>query len=515
MTKEEAVTSSLVLFLALTAATVALCLWAAASALPPADGHGGSHRAWTLLAALLLPPVALATALAGTPRFAQLMPVGAVLPVLVIAGTWSNVTTLRWQSWWVKVLHFPVMVFNATLAGLYALRCVQDLSGIDLGDWGTAITAGHAALQVRIGHASATDNPIWLHLPLLLPICLRYRWYHRIVLLLGSALSVVLLSLLVAAMPAAFHRSQSFRAQPNEQALVLPPSLGVGAKVPWADRLLDDDDRQRWRDHVLDLGVDHVAIEVTAASFDDPLLGMQLQQEIAFARSHGLRIVVLTAPERSFALVPARDLRELSLSMSRVHWLAAEKLQPDLLVLYSGPFGRLAKMTAQIGTIAQWTETIRRSAAEARQGNPDVKLAVAIEGRAPHDEELFRKLRADDSPVDVVGLNVFPGAQRLGELQDGLRLLGRWIERSPGNKEIAIIETGACPQTTGGELGQWQFLTTVIRFAAVNGLRFVCIDALCDRDTAHGLVARDGHLRLAYEELRLSLHLTRSPRPPK
>lgn len=508
-------TPSLVLYLALTAATLALCLWAAGTALARGEGHGGSHRAWTLLTAVLLPLVALATALAATPGYGDWMPAAAALPVLVIAATWANATTLRRQSWWLRILHLPVFAFNASLAGIYTVRVVQDLSGIDLGDWGTAITAGHAALQTRVGGPGAFDNPIWLHLPILLPLSLRYRWPHRFALLGCSAIAGGMLAALFATMPAAYHRTQSFRTTPVSEQLLLPPSLGVGTKVPWGDRVLSAEERDAWRAHVLDLGIDHVAVEVTPDSFENTALLDQLVAEVERARSQGLRVFVLTAPPAAYSLVPARDLRELRTAMSRMHWLAAERLRPDLLVLYSGPFGRLSRKLARVDTIEQWLDSIRQSAQEARQANPEVKLAVAIESRGPHSEELFRALKSDRSPVDVVGLDVFPDQLTLGEVRGALRALRRWIERSPGPRPVAILETGACPQTCGGELGQWTLLATVLRFAGDLGLQGVCIDALCDRDTARGLIARDGRQRLAYDELRRSLLLTRTPRPPR
>ena len=48
--------------------------------------------------------------------------------------------------------------------------------------------------------------------------------------------------------------------------------------------------------------------------------------------------------------------------------------------------------------------------------------------------------KADDSPVDVVGLSIFPGHRTMDEVRAGLDVLTRWCARVPGDRKLKVIE---------------------------------------------------------------------------
>lgn len=490
-------TTSLVLFLALTFCTVALCLWTAWTALRRSEPAQALHRATTLTTAGLLPAVTLVTTFGLVHDARWAVAVGSLLPVLAITAAWCNFTTLLHQGFLLKVLHLPLFLFNALLAGIYAVRVSQDLFGIDLGTWGSAVTAGHALLQTKIGQADAFEYPFWFYLPFMLPLCSAYRWPQTFALLCSSAVATLMLGLLVAAMPFAYTRAASFREAPGERLESLPLHMAVGIKMPWGEAVWPEEQLRARQDDLLALQTGSVTIDVRPEVFDKPELLTQVHEGIDTARREGLQVTVVARPSRW--LLPS-DMHRLTLEMSKLHWQIAEKLQPDLLVLYGGPFGRLAELTIKVGTVEEWSEAIARSAAESRQANPDVRVAVALESRAPHAEELFRMLSAEGSPVDAVGFSVFAGRYRSFEMASELDTLKRWMEAEPA-KPVHVFETGACPHTTGGELGQWRFLESVLRFAAESGVASVTIDALVDHSAAFGLVGREGHQRMAYREL--------------
>ena len=500
-------TLSLVLWLVLGGFAVLLCLWAAATAALRVDEHDTVHRGWTFLAGTLLPPAMLAVAFAAGMDRTLLTAATAALPVLVIAGTWSNVMTLKDQVLVLKLLHLPVLAFNAALAGIYGVRALQELCGIDLGTWGTTITTGHALLQVWIGQQGAETNPMWLHLPFLLPLWLRYQWQHKLALLLACLMAVAMGSLLVMGMPLAYIKAQSYREAPiepskDEPLKELPATLPVGVKVPWGERMMTEQRLGEWRSHLAGLAVDHVAVEVGPELFADEPLLLQVKREIGMARQRGLAIVVVAQPPLQFGTIPARDLNELAHTMLVVQQQAAKQLEPDLLVLFSGPFGRLSDLLAKNGTLEQWKEVIVEAATRARAARPTMRLSVAIEHQALHAYELFRWLKANESPVEVVGLALYPGSRTMEEVQAMLATAERWCRRTPGDRPTYVVETGACPYTCGGELGQWNFLRTLLavacRAAPQGG---VCIDSLIDGTAAQGLVSRTDHQRYAYWQL--------------
>jgi hypothetical protein len=507
------VTLSLSLYLLLGGLCTVFCFATAASAAIRVPEHHRTHRLWAFLTGSLLPLAVAGTVLGTAMGYSILTPLGLLLPGLVLAGTWSNMITMRTQSMGVRLLHLPVVTFNTLLLGIYTLRLAQDLCGADLTVYGAAVTAGYGLMQHRVGQIGAESNPIWVHLPFLLPLAVRYHWPHKIVLAMSSALSCCLLAVLVAVMPFAYHRASSYwNAEPAMPEL--RAGFTIGVQMPWAIRIAPQSRRAMWQQQALELGVKSVSFVVRPDLFDDGELLRQVQEEISFARSYDLEVIAVAMPPAQIYLQPALDVARLGEAMAPLHGKLAETLSPDILVLYAGPFGQLVPFATRPGTIDDWLNVFYRSAAEVRRTNSSVRVAVSLESRAPHAQELFRRLKADDGPVDVVGLSVFPGKHTMEEIQAGMDMLTQWCESVPGDKEVRVLEIGASPHADGGELGQWHFLQAALVFATrtriVTGATIV---ALIDEDMSFGLLAADGRRRRSWSGLHELLNP--SAKPPR
>ncbi len=480
-----------------------LCLWTGVSAAPRIREHRGSHRLVTGIGATLLLPAAGAPALATALGFPELAYGTILLPVAVMCCTWSNVITMRDQGWSLKLLHLPTFLFNTLLLGLYTVRVVQDFLGQDLGTWGGAVTIAHVSLQTQVGQASAAANPVWFHLPFLLPLCLRFRWYHVVALTFSSAVSMALLYLLVAAMPMAHVCADSYRHAGSAEPRQIDRGHGsLAVKLPWGHQLLPTSTRRQIREALRELRPHSVTIDVGANTFDDDELHEQVKRELAWAKEQAMPVTVICTPSPSQLPTPETSLVGLGQQLARTQLLAAS-LEPDLVVLFSGPFGRLAALTVKTPSIDEWVTAIAQAAGQVRQSNPRVKVGVTIESIAPRAGELFRRLRAPDSPVDIVGLAIFRRQWRIQDLDKDLSRLRRLVERSPGSRPVQILETGCTPHAVGGELGQWNFLRRILALAAdIEGIDGVCIDALHDLQSTRGLLTWTGRRRLAFQELR-------------
>ncbi len=237
------VTLSLFLYLLLGGFCTVLSLWTAASAAIRAPESQVSHRFWAFLAASLLPPAIAASVLGVALGQDFVTPIAITLPVLVLAGTWANTITLRVQGFGLRLLHLPVFVFNTLLVGIYAVRIIQDLCGADLTVFGTTVTGAYGLLQDRVGQIGADSNPIWLHLPFLLPVCMRYGWPQKTALVLSSSIALSLLTVLVAATPFAYTRAKSYW-DATPPTPVLSPDFPVGVQVPWTDRVTPLEQRE-------------------------------------------------------------------------------------------------------------------------------------------------------------------------------------------------------------------------------------------------------------------------------
>lgn len=505
--------TSQVLYVLLCSFAAALCLWAFCSAAPAIGEHGRWHRAWTLASGCLLPIVTPAV-VAG--HLLDLAPAHALLflmPPLVIACMWSNATTLKAQGLGVRLLHLPVQTWNGLLCGLYTITVARDLLGVDVGDAAATLGAAFVDLQVWIGDPSAERDPCWLYLPFALPLWLAYRWHHVLVLALASLCSTALVVLFASALPDASLRTHSFRGEFAAETGEASHGSRVvcGAVEPWTERLLGTARATAFLAHRRDLHAEVVATVATTDLFADDALVQQTREQFRRAREEGHATWVLTTPARRFEHMPARDLDELAADVSKAQWLAAEQLQPDWLLLYVGPFGRLATQMVVPATVDDWLARIQRSAAEARQANPRVRLAVALEHRAPHTKELFERLHAQSSSVDGIAFVVAPGRGTRDEAQQILRTQKAWCVRSTGSKPLWFLVEVGSPASLGGELGQKRWLESVLAdclgFPHLEG---VLLDALVDHGSGAGLWTREGRARPAVPAVR---RLLTSPEP--
>lgn len=495
-------TGSLLLYLAYQGFALLLCLWAALSAMQNVREHDPLHRAWTLLAAFAL-PLAFGTALAahlGGPR--SLLWAEMLLPLVAFAITFVNVVTVHSQGFLLKLVHVPVFAFNAALTGIYTLRVLQDWLGLDLGIFGGSILHGHGLLQTWIGRSDAAANPHWLHLPLLLPLWLRFRLAHELTLLVLSVVSGLLVTLLAMRMPIARATVSGYRtAAVHVSALeknAKPVRLGFAVRgLEVAEpRALDG-----WQDQLARLDAYSVTIELVPEHVEQTAVLDKIAAAVAPLR-RGRELVVVVRPPQRFLSVPARDLGELASGMAKAHWLAAERLQPDVLVAFVGPFGSLANATASPPTLERWQQTITRAAREIRQARESVRVAVALDHAAPHTRELFKWLCHEQSPVDLAGFAMLPHQKTYTEVNADLDAFESWVRTAPPKRQVRMLLAGVSPHACGGELGQWSFLGAVLAFAQrVPGLDHVCVASLADMRDPTGLVANLGQPRLAFERL--------------
>jgi hypothetical protein len=507
--------TSLVLYVLLGSFGIGLCLWAAISAVVPVAEHRGAHRFWTLVAALLLPavtaPLVLGDPTGTIPSPGMLV---VALPSLALLCAWSNTVTLRAQGFGLRLLHLPVQAWNALLAGLYTLLVLQELYGLDVGTGAATLVAAFVDLQVFVGDPDAAANPRWLYLPFALPLCHLYRWHQKLALLAASLAASGMLAAFVQGLPLAHLRVSTFRAPAGCEVGPVPERVVLGVVVPL-------DAGPRGPQHTVRLaqrsylGARALAIEVTGSTFTDPARLAAAKHEIEGARAEGLMtLAIVPSPER-FSSLPARDLDELSSEMARPQWLAAEQLDVDWVVLFVGPFSRLAPRTVLPPTIDEWTQRIARASSEARQANPRVKTMVTLEGTAPHVRELFERLMATDGPVDAVGLLESPGDGPVAETERTIASHAEWTKRTVGTRPVFVFVECGHSAALGGEVGQVRYLETVIAgLTRCPHVAALVLDSLFDHDLGGGLCTSSGRRRLATTTVR-ECFLPAQPAPPR
>lgn len=510
----EAVSVSLVLWICYHVVALPMAVWSAVSAAIGGPGVGGRQRTWTMLAGGLLPVSLAAAALAvplGRPEFAL---GGLVVPVLTFAAIWGNFLVLRGATFLTHLLHVPVVLWNAGLCSIYALRALQELAGLDFGTVGTGLVGGHAMVQGVVGHEEALALPVWLHLPICMPVGRTHGWMHRLAFGACGITSGCLVVMLALAMPVAHSRSAAFRA-PVMVPPPLTPAKQLGITMSW-DHPTDDDlrrdgRREAWRA----IGASTLVFDVDRALLDDPERLRAARDQLAHARGSGVGVVAIARPPAALLRRPALDVPALAQEMAHVHWLTAERLTPDVLFLFSGPFDDLMRYRVEPGTVEQWYAVIARAADEMRQANPRVVPAVAFQSRALHARGLFDRLRAGDSPVAAVGLVALPEQLPSDRALLTFEVLERWLDEGGGQRPVWLLDVGACPTTSGGQVGQWNYLARALALASRrDDIAGVAMRALDDGEGAQrGLRDVFGSPRQAFREL--EARVQQAAAPPK
>lgn len=523
--------SALLLYLLYSGLAVALCVWTALLAAQPIEEHKPMHRGLTLLPALLLPPAVGIATLAWPFGRPELLLALLAVPPLALAAEVSAGMTLSGQNILVRLLHVPVAAWNATLVVIYLLRAGLELGGTDVSTEMAALVNAHAHLQRNVGQVDALAAPFWFHIPLMMPLWLRYGVAHILALLVSSTVAVAMLGLLALQMPWGFDQAEGFR-DGGTDIVSLRSDLEVGVSIPvlstppaaWAPTRMS---RGAWDAQQLalqELDPQIVSVEIGPDTLEDVSAMERLLELREAAHGDGRKFIVTARPPERFDRRPADDLERLASAMGDVHRAAAARLRPDLLVLYAEPYGRLADCIASPATIDDWVERVRKDSIVPKRAVPGLRVAVTLSSRAAHAEELFLRLSKPSSPVDAVGLMLRPDRMTMGDVQAALKTWKGWAALHPKGKEIWVLDTGAVPAVVGGELGQWRFLREVLMFAHDTArVRGVAFESIVDRKRASGLLAAFGRHRMAFTWLDRSLD-ERSPadaesppesRPPK
>lgn len=491
-------TTPLLIYICITAACALLACWVSASALLTEPEVSGLHRGVAVvgsLGAILVVGTAMVTQHFG---LTSMHWVTSFLPAVCIAAAWSVMLSMKSGGMGTRLLSFPILVYNLLLAGVYTTITLQEIGGISLGGVGATLASADAFVQTRIGHPAALENPNWYHVPLVLPLGTGLAAIGSTT--VATAVATVLLGAFGMALPHASSHARSYHESTAAQ-LDETSSDQLGCKVPWGTADLTEVEKLGIRNHLGNLGARWVTFETDLAALRDPGRQLQMREEIEWARGMNIKTCVITRPAARFFAFPASSLLELSSDMSEAQQMAAAKLNPDLLVLYAGPFGRLARLLSNPAGVSEWLDVIARSANEVRKSNQTIQLCVSFDAVDSQAHSMFAQLRGGGAHVDVVGLSIYPGERSLDQVETDLDVLRRWLNGG-GSDPVMVIECGAVPQVHGGEAGQWSFLSRVLALGQGEiEIDVVCVDALVDKHRDRGLLTFSGRRRMAYEQL--------------
>ena len=447
-----------------------LIAWGLLSAIKNRHAIGLRNAGVFCLVAALLLPIFVATTLGNVPGYAFLLPLAPLLPLLALACAWMNATQLPELGGGGRTLVATTCIWNLVLFVAYTMRALLTLFQIELGPFSSTVLGALATCQHNVrGSAAGLDSAIWLYLPILVP---PYR--HGSLASLGSAslgsfaatfMAGLFFLALPSSVPAATQEATKLAPRSDIATSIavaecdwsglpeFPESFAIFGRTPRIEERID---------RAKEIGIEAIELELNADTIGESERFERFAKIAGAAKRAGLaRHVVITAP-RIGVRMHALRYREL---LERAHWAVAETIRPELLVLYSQPFG--ARSQACVGQLGadKWLELIEHSTKAIREGMPSQRVGIDLAPPSAVARELFAKL-GERRLVDRIRFVI--DGDRLDHSIPGRDLLevASWLTKHPTRAAIGIVAHPPSPLRGGGYAMQSDFVRRVLSFAA-------------------------------------------------
>lgn len=210
-------------------------------------------------------------------------------------------------------------------------------------------------------------------------------------------------------------------------------------------------------------------------------------------------IVALDLSHESRPRAAAAYLEARAADVARI----AERLNPDYVVPVVDPLGAAAR---GIGprSMSTWTAYLAAAAAAAHAANAHVHVMAHVGGFTAGDSALFAWAASARSPVDAVGLTLFPTLGGAASLDARMRTIDAWCRTTPA-RPLWVLEAGGLPMAHGDRS---QALALAGELAWATGraaLRGLVVYEASDYEAPIGLRAAGGRVRPAAETVRAAI----------
>jgi hypothetical protein len=203
-----------------------------------------------------------------------------------------------------------------------------------------------------------------------------------------------------------------------------------------------------------------------------------LERTVHQIRSKGLRVsIVVEAPAQADGLPRSRFQKV----MQEAHWILAERLKPDLLVLYSQPDGADTLAAAGDLPASIWAKMIQDAVTTLQKGFTGQATAIELTIPLRKSRDIFMLLSQGNRGLDQVRFRVDEGGLDLPGVSRALIELGGWLARSPTHMEVSLAASPPTPLSLGGFGAQTGHLEKVLGFATGQPLvSNVCLGPMLD-----------------------------------
>jgi hypothetical protein len=147
-------------------------------------------------------------------------------------------------------------------------------------------------------------------------------------------------------------------------------------------------------------------------------------------------------------------------------------LHPEMLVPVVDPAGAASRALGPI-SVGTWESYLRNAADAAHRDGSTVRVMAHVGGFGPADSALYRWAASSASPVDVVGISLYPWLGGAATLDARMRTADAWSRLARSAKPGWVLETGGFPLAFGEEnqaRALWGVLAWATSRASIKGV---------------------------------------------
>lgn len=425
---------------------------------------------------LLMLPAFAAASVAHFPGYGIFEAAWILLPALSLACALANARLLRDLGFGGRILVSTTVIWNTLLTVVFTLRALSEIFFIELGIVSALPLSAMSLAQGVVGSEAAAGLPVWIWLPVLLPpkseggFALAAR-------ATGGLVACLIVGVVTLAVPPAL---ELIGAAPEPESTTSPRgdiALSVRMRDSrWTERpRLPDALREFTRaefeqdlELAKQLGVGEIELAIGADLIDDDACLARMEEAVRAVRTASLRVAIRVAlpPPGSVPMHPRR-FGEL---MQNAHWIVAERLRPDTLILFDRPYDEQTRWVAGNLDPKLWIEIIDAAARQITAGNPRQRCAVVLSPSNHRTRELWIELAKGKLVPDVRFW--IEGNRVDGERASRACItLAGWLAEHPATVSVGIAASPPTPLTFGGRSAMGRYYERV--FALASGQRTV------------------------------------------
>jgi hypothetical protein len=389
---------------------------------------------------------------------------------------------------------FPIMVYDIVIAAIGVVRYLVAHGHSPAEPLVALLAAQSTAMVFAGGTSSVLATPFYINMPMVSPAFPALRSVtaaFRAFMMVYATMWVVFI--IGIGLPRAVVQLRNYEAHRRDQLRERPEAdFAVGVKIlpdvssPPPPPAIKSDSA------LIDtLDVDAIEVVVTPGASK---LALDSLAKIVDPSRRGAQLLIVAIGYRGNALPELGKVKldeELRLAtVKRV----IDRLHPTIILPAEDPYGAGERAVGNL-PVERWKAYLTDAARVAKAADSKVKVAVSASAYTRADSALYAWAASPESPIDIVGLSLFPSPYVGGGIQADTRTADRWMRVTPPRKPHWVFATGGYPLAYG-EKSQYNAVREVMAWATDHAIiKGLVVYEAGDYGQTRGLRAPNGRLR--------------------